>query len=260
MNFVTLRPCISVGFDHDTSMIRVWAFVWASVAASWNIMAGTFSVTLNVTDADKRPLPDANAALFWQVKDGAMTPSSGYVVTDERGKAVLQVDDWSQPRPVMVLSIDRKLGGVLTVSNQNDGKELTVTLGPTVRVKGKLECKELDRRPSWANTMVMPDGFSAQVAQHMGESAEFDFVLPAGKYTLRSYGTDVEDRREVVTLASDKREYDLGTVDLKASAIAKLKGKPAPGWKITDARGVKKNSKLSDFKGKWLYLEFWGFW
>lgn len=241
-------------------MVRAWIFVCPWVAASWNIVAGTFSVTLNVMDAGNRPVPNASAALFWQVQNGTMKPSSGHVATDERGKAVLQVDDWNRPRTVMILSSDRKLGGFIAVSNELHGKELKVTLGPAVRVKGKLECKELNLKPSWANTLVTPDGFSAQVAQHMGESAEFDFVLPTGKYTLRSYGTDVEDRKEVVTLARDKPEYDLGTLDLKPSAIARLKGKPAPGWKVTDVRGIKKNSKLSDFKGKWLYLEFWGFW
>ena len=52
----------------------------------------------------------------------------------------------------------------------------------------------------------------------------------------------------------------MGTLDLKASPIAKLKGKPAPGWEITAARGVKPQVKLADYKGKWVYLEFWGFW
>ena len=29
---------------------------------------------------------------------------------------------------------------------------------------------------------------------------------------------------------------------------------------ITAARGVKPAAKLSDYKGKWVFLEFWGFW
>jgi hypothetical protein len=66
--------------------------------------------------------------------------------------------------------------------------------------------------------------------------------------------------KQTMTLAADRPEYDLGILDLKASPIAKLKGKMAPGWDITAARGVKPNVKLSDYKGKWVYLEFWGFW
>ena len=229
-------------------------------AISCSSLAGTFTVTVNVVGEDQKPLPNASAALFWNVKDGSMKPSSDFIATDDRGRAVLEVDDWGRQRAVMILCADRKLGGIIAVSKEDEGKAVTVTLVPTVRVKGKLECKELNFKPSWANTMVLPDGFTAQVAQQMGESAEFDFVLPAGKYTLRSYGTDVEARKDAVTLAADQGEHDLGTLDLRASAIAKLKGKPAPTWKVTDARGVKKNSKLSDYRGRWLYLEFWGFW
>jgi len=190
-----------------------------------------------------------------------MTPMDGRrSVTDESGKAVLQVDDWNEKRPVLVLSADRKLGGFVGVSNADDAKEVIATMAPTVRVKGKLDCTELKTKPRWANTMVTPDGFRAQFAQHMGEAAEFDFVLPVGKYGFRSYGTDVEDRKQTITLSADKPEYDFGTLDLKASPIAKLRGKTAPDLDITAVRGVKPKVKLSDYKGKWVYLEFWGFW
>ena len=182
------------------------------------------------------------------------------IVTDADGKAVLRVDDWNEKRPVLVLSADRTLGGVVGVSKADDGKEAAVTLGPTIRVKGKLECKELNFKPDWTNTTVTADGFRAFCVQNISKSAAFEFVLPAGKYKLWSCGTDVEDARKTVALTADHREYDLGTIDLKASPIAKLKGKTPPEWMIADARGVKKDVKLADYKGKWVYLEFWGFW
>jgi hypothetical protein len=42
--------------------------------------------------------------------------------------------------------------------------------------------------------------------------------------------------------------------------VQKLYGKPAPSWHITDARGVGKDVTISDFKGKWVLLYFWGPW
>jgi hypothetical protein len=240
-------------------MFRRWIFLaLCLVTGAPGIFAATFNVTLKVVDGENKPLPKADVALFWQVKDGMTPVSDRGAVTDENGKAVLQVDDWDEKRPVLVLSADRKLGGVVGVSKDDDGKEVTATLRPTVRVKGKLDCSELNSKPKWANTMMAADGFRAPVAQHITESAEFDFVLPAGKFALRSYGTDVEDIRKTIT--GDAPELDLGTLDFKASSIAKLKGKTAPGWEITAARGVKPQVKLADYKGKWLYLEFWGFW
>jgi hypothetical protein len=242
-------------------IVSRWIFLALCLATGGpGVFAATFNVTVKVVDAENKPVPKADVALFWEAK-GAMTPLADRgSTTDESGKAVLQVDDWNEKRPVLVLAADRKLGGVVGVSKADDGKEVTATLGPTVRVKGKLTCSELNSKPKWANTMMTADGFRAHVAQCISESAEFEFILPTGKYALRSYGTDVLDVKQTITLAADRPEFDVGTLDLKASPIAKLKGKPAPGLEITAARGVKPQVKLADYKGKWVYLEFWGFW
>jgi hypothetical protein len=223
--------------------------------------AESYTVTIQAFGVDHKPVSKAEASVFWQVKDGVMSPvGNPSVVADDGGKVMLRIDDRNESRPVLVFSPDRKFGGIVGVSKTNDGKELTVTLRPTVRASGRLVCSELNRKPTWANTMVTPDGFQARFAQDMGNSAEFNFVLPAGKYSLHSYGSDVKSHTQTVALVADNPELDLGTIDLKAGAIAKLKGKPAPAWEITAARGVKRTAKLSDYKGRWVFLEFWGFW
>ena len=63
-----------------------------------------------------------------------------------------------------------------------------------------------------------------------------------------------------IAFALIRPDANAGTIDLKASTIAKLKGKAAPEWVITDARGVKADVKLADYKGKWVYIKFWGYW
>lgn len=45
-----------------------------------------------------------------------------------------------------------------------------------------------------------------------------------------------------------------------ATALAQQVGKPAPKLKVTDAKGLKKDFKLSDLEGKWVIIEFWGHW
>ncbi|HEY1860409.1 MAG TPA: hypothetical protein VGG61_08650 [Gemmataceae bacterium] len=242
------------------------SYRWLFAVLSWSIgcsttFADTFTVTVKVIDADKKPVAKADVALFWNVKDRAMSPAAEKpLVSDADGKAVLRVDDWNEKRPVLVLSADRTLGGIVGVSKADDGKDVTVALEPTVRVKGKLECKELNTKPEWANTTVTVDGFRAYFTQNITKSAELEFVLPPGKYTLGTYGSDVENIKQTVTLTAARSEYDLGMIDLKASPIAKLKGKTPPDWSIADARGVNPDVKLSDCKGKWVYVEFWGFW
>jgi len=71
---------------------------------------------------------------------------------------------------------------------------------------------------------------------------------------------EVAHRRRELTLRADQPELDLKTIDVPATVIARHKGKAPPAWKVTDARGVKKDVTLADFKGKWVLVEFWGFW
>jgi hypothetical protein len=224
-------------------------------------VADTFSVTLKVVDAQDKPVANARVGTHWDVQNGAMkTFSDKPIVTDATGKVPLTVDNWKEKRPVLVLSADRLSGAIVGVSKDDDGKELTVRLGPTVRVKGKLECKELGHKPEWANTVVHPDGFRAYFVQHVGTSAEFNFVLPAGKYKFHSYGTDVEDVRRTETITADRPDHDFGVIDMQASAIGRLKGKVPPEWVIADARGAPADVRLGGQKGKWVYIEFWGYW
>jgi len=237
---------------------RFFALLTFAIGCS-TAFGSTFTVIVKVVDLAMRPVAKADVSLFWDVKAGAMRPRPDKTaVTDDNGNAVLRVDDWNERRPVLVLSADRTLGAIIGVSKADDGKEVLAALKKTARIKGRLSCKELNRKPVWVGTTVATEGFRAFFGQDMNESAVFEFVLPSGKYTLRSNGTDVQTTKQ--TISVDHSECDLGTIDMKATPMAKLRGGKAPEWVIADARGVKADVKLSDYKGKWVYIEFWGFW
>jgi thiol-disulfide isomerase/thioredoxin len=53
---------------------------------------------------------------------------------------------------------------------------------------------------------------------------------------------------------------DLGTLNLPATFLARHQGKELPAWYIADARGVKKDVTLADYRGKWVLVDFWGYW
>ncbi|QOJ14304.1 MAG: redoxin domain-containing protein [Planctomycetia bacterium] len=45
-----------------------------------------------------------------------------------------------------------------------------------------------------------------------------------------------------------------------ASADDLEPGTAAPAWKVTSAKGAKSTASLADYKGKWVVLDFWGYW
>src|SRR5688572_30061412 len=64
------------------------------------MFAATFTVTIKAVDAEKKVVPNAEVALFWNLKDATTLAGKADAVTDESGKAVLQVDDWNEKRAV----------------------------------------------------------------------------------------------------------------------------------------------------------------
>jgi thiol-disulfide isomerase/thioredoxin len=63
-----------------------------------------------------------------------------------------------------------------------------------------------------------------------------------------------------LTLAPDRPDLDLGAIELPASVIAQNRGKVPPAWSVADARGAKKDVTLADYRGKWVLVDFWGYW
>src|SRR5262249_7005474 len=74
------------------------------------------------------------------------------------------------------------------------------------------------------------------------------------------YGQDVRGVRRETEVPAGKPNFDMGTIDLPATEIAKHVGKAPPQWFVKDARGLKKEVTIADFKGKWVLVDFWGHW
>src|SRR5208337_1009565 len=112
------------------------------------------------------------------------------------------------------------------------------------RVHGSISCSELGRAPKWTNIYFSLMPGRTRLVGNESEQAEFDVLLPPGTYQLWAYGTDVDDLRKEVVVKAGMPELDL-TLDLPATIIARHKGKATPAWHVTDARGVKKDVKLT---------------
>lgn len=182
---------------------------------------------------------------------------------------------------LMAMDADRKRGGTTHVSpNQAD---VEIHLQPLIRVTGSFEGPEPGHRPefSFMEAMVpedetLPLGIS-YLAGCGSEHGTFALSLPPGHYVLLTRDDGPHDPLEMeVTLTADKPEVALGVLHLppkthfninekiKSSQASgamgdytKHYGETLPNWHIVDARGISKDAQLSDFKGKWVLIDFW---
>ncbi|HEY7429002.1 MAG TPA: hypothetical protein VH682_32525 [Gemmataceae bacterium] len=214
-------------------------------------------VTGRVVDAAGKPVVGAEVATIWDAKDNKMTPYKG-ATTNAEGRFTLPIVFYGNGQGLLALDRDHKTGGLIIVEPKEAEKLAEIKLAPLVHLHGKFHCKELDKRPTWTNVYIMSG--QSRFAFCISDEASFSFSLPPGTYKFWGYGTDIQNVKKDITLKADQTDIDLGTLDVPATIIARHKGKAPPAWHVTDARGVKKDVKLSDFKGKWVLLEFWGHW
>lgn len=216
-----------------------------------------------VVDEAGKPAAGVTLATYWFRQDDQPDRAvSNVAKTDADGRFRVEITlPYSRPATLCALDHDGKRGGLAAVGPKTPDEPITIELGPLVRLHGKYVCKELGTPVGWTNTMFLSVPENSRVHSHMTKRGEFSVLLPPGRYSIRGYGgPDVGDHRRQLTLTADTLDVDLGEIDLAASAVARLKGKPAPRLHPTDARGVSKSVQVSDYKGKWVALEFWGTW
>ncbi len=214
-------------------------------------------ITGRVLDAAGKPVAGAEVASFWIVQKGTMTSHQG-ATTNGEGQFTVPLTFYGRGQALLAVDKDRKTGGLIVVEPKEAANRLEIKLVPLVHLHGKFDCKELGKRPKWTNVYLMSG--QARFAMCASEEASFSFLLPPGTYKFYAYGTDIQKLLKDITLKASETEKDLGTIDMQATIIARHKGKAPPAWHVTDARGIKKDVKISDFKGKWVLLEFWGYW
>lgn len=238
--------------------------------------AETRTVTGRVVDEEGRPVARAEVATHWDAMGGAQMRPFHAARTDRDGRFTLKVDFWQGNAPLLALNREHTRGGTLMVDGKPSDKAVIIPLGPLVRVHGRFSCEELQGPPDWTNVYMnfMPGRLPVprilskvaqtplRLAQCSSWDASFAFLLPAGHYQFHGYGStsDYHDARLLLELKAGQPDLDLGTIDLKPTALARRYGQPAPALHVTDAKGIRKDITLADFRGKWLLLDFWGTW
>lgn len=223
-----------------------------------------------VVDAEDRPVPGARVGTSWTIDGDMRYPWRG-ATTDETGRFSFsdEVYDAKQPSSLLVFDAERKRCGLMIWTAETWKDPRTIRLEPAIRVHGTYVVVGTTTPPSWTNTTVSTTAEDLGVAENLRDlrivqvrstEGRFELELPAGRYKLESYGVDTKSVSRDLELSADRPDVDLGTIALPQTVLARLAGKEAPAWTLTDARGLDRSAKLSDFKGKWVLIEFWGYW
>jgi hypothetical protein len=240
---------------------------WVGPPPALGQVPGPVKVTGKVVDAKGNPVEGATVASFW-MRSGRGTDGKGVssfspiegVTTDREGAFTIEVQLHGRDGALLAMDRGQKMGGSVIVKDKSPLEPVKITLGPLVRLHGSFSCTELGKQPTWTNVYISLMPGNIRLVANDSQEAKFDVLVPPGTYRFWGYGTDVANLTKEITAKADSHDLDLGILDFPATIIAKHKGKAPPEWKVTDARGVKKDVTLADFKGKWVLMEFWGFW
>jgi uncharacterized protein (TIGR03067 family) len=223
-------------------------------------------VTVKVTGPDGKPAAGATVASFmslhedrekkdarreWKYYQSANTGPDGTVKLkyEELRNAVLSRDSEKKRMAISTGTPVSLLKG-----------EVSITLKPECRVGGAILCDELKKagKPlGWTNVYLSQDG--RRVADCSSSEGKFEFLVPPGTYTLHAYGGDLHGKDVTITVPPDRSEFTTDPIRLPATKLVLLQGQPAPELEgVVAWRGPK--VKLADLKGKYVLLEFWGYW
>lgn len=190
-----------------------------------------------------------------------------------------------------LLAIDhtRSRGGLVMLPRRQGPADVEIRLGPMTRIRGSIEGPRAGERPVAPNVLAMLPADPARpldmttltICTAIG--GRFEMSLPPGRYVLNTSASRdnfneeakvLPDRELLLTAATP--ELDLGVLRLspyRPTVQGKIEqaktagtwgdytkhyGEKPPQWHIVDAHGVSRSAQISDFRGKWLLVYFWG--
>ena len=223
--------------------------------------AGTFvSVAGRVVDREGRAVAGARVAESWFAEQAASLEPNRPAVTDAEGRFSLEVEMYGRDSIVMAVDPTGAFGALAVIPAKGDGGPIRLELAPLVEVRGRYEAEGSARAPGDVYTTLYLGSGGPRVAGARSSAGTFAVKLPPGRYKVEGGGSYKHDDAKVEVTLEAGKDVDLGALGPKLSPIARLFGKEPPPWHLTDARGVAKDVQPSSFLGKWVVLEFWGFW
>jgi thiol-disulfide isomerase/thioredoxin len=142
-----------------------------------------------------------------------------------------------------------------------------IQMEPACRVHVQLASKELEQlgHRLLETTAFIYDSKAHLMMYFVSERQHYEFLLPSGEYRLEVGGTGPNGARtqrlqQSLVVAPADREMDLAVLDLPATKLAALFGKPAPELAGSAVWVKGQPVSLERLRGRPVVLEFWGCW
>jgi hypothetical protein len=221
--------------------------------------------------------PSCGARVSWSWNfEGGVPKSEDALVTDDQGMFRGRLTIYTDPFGLFAYSKDGLFAGFAEPA-KNAARDVVIRLGPAVRVTASVTSDVEGKKPivfaSYWNTchrsrsahvldlLGRKDEHSIRFARTFSKIGALEILLPAGTYDYDVYDDDFVTKTARVVLSAEKPEVTLGSIVVPPGFLAKHVGKELPEWQIAAARGTdSRKSRIADYRGKWLLVEFWGFW
>ncbi len=226
------------------------------------------TLVVRLVDVDGQSVEGAHVGVFaffgyesTEPKDESGWHYQQHTVSDSNGLARI-TDDRKLPSCLFARHVSRKLVAIQNVSPEQFKETVTITMQPQCRIFGRLVSKELDshnRKLSRSNVDLYSDSKNRPLICS-SEQGEFHFYVAPGTYKLDAYSVETYDVNKTVTVQPGQQELKIEPINMPPKQWVLLEGQPAPALQDIVAWKNSGPIKLSNFQGKVVILEFWGYW
>lgn len=212
-----------------------------------------------VVDAEGKPVAGAPVDTYWTTVNGKLAPRAG-TRTDAEGRFKIRIQCIpKRPHPLMAVDATAAFGAVVVLDAESSDVAIPLQLVPMTPVRGEITAKNLGFP---IENCFLSISYDKAILGLVGIncSGKFALQLPPGNYRMAYHASDCVAAKGTASVLPNAQEVDLGTIDLTPTVLSQVYGKVPPEWQVSDARGVDPSAKLPDYLGKWVLLEFWGYW
>lgn len=210
-----------------------------------------------VKTADGQPAAGAEVGFQWTIRPDGKIEGAVSAKTGPDGRFELPAPDWVSA--LLAFDAAGKSGAAVSEFGESQREKLDITLAPLVDLTAELDQSRLRREPEFLQFSITGPGGVMLNADK--PPPKLRLALPPGDYSLVVFGgLDIKLIMQPAELKAGAATFDIGKLALEPSVISEHYGKAPPALTFAEARNAPREFTLAGLKGKWVLLEFWGFW